>query len=203
MNTRNILIALGVILILGGAGFFAWSMFGGGAEEPVVVAPLPPPPTENTFSSSTLGVSIKYPKEYIFNSAYAYDAFGQKKLIQGVKFSIPATMATGTNLAADSGVSLEWLPNARNCTGDIYLKANVKPLRITEGTTEYSLATSSTKVGGGTNEEWVYALVGSKPCTAVRYFIHTTADTSTPQQFDRASLLFQFDKIRKSLVVSR
>ena len=167
------------------------------------MAPLPPPPTENTFSSSTLGVSIKYPKEYVLNSSYAYDAFGVKKLIQGVKFSISATMATGTNLAGDSGVSLEWLPNARNCTGDIFLKANVKPLRITEGAIEYSLATSSTSVVGGTNEEWVYALVSSKPCTAVRYFIHTTAGTSTPQQFDRTSLLQQFDKIRKSLVVSR
>ncbi len=208
MNIRTIVIGLILILILGVGGYFVWNMFAGGeVEAPVVETPVPQPPADSTFASSTLGLSVKYPPQYILNSSYTNDAFGAQKLIHGVQFLVPAASATGTNLvAADTGVSIEWLPNARNCTGDIYLKANVKPTAITDGAVQYSVATSTTAVAGGSKEEMVYALVGSKPCTAVRYSIHTAtaASSSAPvQSYNRSALLAQFDKIRQSLVVSR
>ena len=82
--------------------------------------------------SSTPEFTIKYPKSFTLNASYAYDAFGPKKLINGVKFTIPDSMATGTNLSSsDTGVSVEWLPNAHSCTGDIFVQANVKAQSLT------------------------------------------------------------------------
>ena len=157
-------------------------------------------------ASSTPGFTIKYPKSFTLNDSYAYDAFGPKKLISGVKFTIPETMATGTNLSDDTGVSVEWLPNAKNCTGDIFIQADVKPQSLTENGVEYSVATSSDAAAGNRYEEDVYAIVGSKPCTAVRYFIHYGAIENYPAgavtAFDEPALLAQFDKIRQSLVLA-
>ena len=116
-------------------------------------------------------------------------------------------MATGTNLSADSYVSVEWLPRAKNCTGDIYLAANVKPQEVVDNRVTYSLASSSGAAAGNRYEEWVYALSGSQPCLAVRYFIHSTNianfDPGAVKEFDRAALVKQFDKIRKTLVIGR
>lgn len=159
-------------------------------------------------TSSYVGVdfSIAYPADYTLNASYAYDAFGPKKLIQGVKFSIPGTTATGTNLSSDTGISVEQLPRAKNCTGDIYIKENVRAQSVTENGVEYSVATSSGAAAGNLYEEQVYALVGSSPCTAVRYFIHSgnigNYEPGTVREFDRAALLAAFDTIRQSLVLS-
>ncbi len=202
MNIRYVLIIIVVIVLLGGGIFAAWHLFEGSGtvETPVVETPTPQAPTTSTYASSTLGVTITYPAAFTLNDSYAYDAFGQQKLIHGVQFVIPAAMATGT-LASDSGLSLEWLPNARSCTGDIYLKANVKASSVSDGNTTYSLATSTTSVSGGKVDEMVYALPASSPCMAVRYYIHTLAASST-EPFDNTALLAQFDTIRRSLSVS-
>ena len=161
----------------------------------------------STAASSTPGFSINYPKSYTLNASYAYSAFGPKKLIKGVKFTIPASMATGTNLSgSDTGVSVEWLPTARICTGDIFVQANVKAQSHTENGIEYSLATTTGGAAGNIYEEDVYALVGSKPCTAVRYFIHSGDIGNYPPgavtAFDEPTLLAQFDQIRQSLTLT-
>ena len=173
----------------------------------VTGADLPGTPATASFASSTLGIKVDYPKNYQLNTSYAYDQFGAKKLIHGVKFIIPTSMATGTNLSSsDTGVSIEQLPNAKKCTGDIYLLANVKAAAVTEGGVDYSIATSSGAGAGNFYEEIVYALAGSKPCIAVRYFIHSTNINNYPAgavvEFDRATILSQFDAIRQSLEVS-
>ena len=159
----------------------------------------------STAGSSTPAFTIKYPKAYTLNSTYAYTAFGPKKPISGVQFVIPATMATGTNLSSDTGVSVEWLPNARNCTGDIFVEANVKAHSFNDNGVQYSVATTTGAAAGNLYEEQVYALVGSKPCTAVRYFIHSSQIANYPpgtvSAFDESALLQQFDKIRQSLVL--
>src|SRR3989338_6432417 len=158
-------------------------------------------------TSSYVGVdfSIAYPADYTLNASYAYDAFGPKKLIQGVKFSIPGTTATGTNLSSDTGISVEQLPRAKNCTGDIYIVDNVKPVEMTVGSTTYSVATTSGVGAGNFYEEMVYAISGSQPCTALRYFIHSgnisNYEPGVVREFDRAALLTAFDKIRQSLVI--
>ena len=154
-------------------------------------------------SYATTTYSFKYPPSYTLNAAYAYDQFGPKKLIQGVSATIPPAMATGTNLSADTRVSVEQLPRAKNCTGDIFILDNVTARVVTDGGTDYSLATTSGAGAGNFYEEHVYALSTSTPCTAVRYSVHSTNLSNYPagmvREFDRAGLLGEFDKIRRSL----
>lgn len=158
----------------------------------------------STYATSTF--SVVYPSDYTVDESYTYTQVNPKKPISGVKFTIPGTMATGTNLAADTYLSVEWLPHAKKCTGDIYLAANVQPETMTDvNGVEYSLATSSGAAAGNLYEEMVYALFGSSPCTAVRYWIHSSnIDNYTPgavQPFNRDALLAGFDKIRRSLML--
>lgn len=159
----------------------------------------------STYATSTF--SIVYPSDYTVDESYKYDRVNPKKPISGVKFTVPGAMATGTNLASDTYLSVEWLPRAKKCTGDIYLAANVRAQTMTDTNgVEYSVATSSGAGAGNLYDEMVYALSGSSPCTAVRYYIHSSEiGNYTPgsvQPFDQASLLSAFDKIRRSLVLT-
>lgn len=155
----------------------------------------------STYATSTF--SVIYPSDYTVDPQYAYDQFGANKLIHGVKFTIPGTMATGTTLSADTYISVEQLPRARNCTADIYIRQNVRAAETMDNGIQYSLATSSTLGTGNMYEEMVYAIPKSSPCTAVRYVIHSTkAANDEPglvQEFDRAALMNAFDTIRRSL----
>ncbi len=205
-NMSKILIGVVVVLLLAGGGAFVWMTL------PTTTKPALQPATSQpqleTYASSTLGFTISYPKGYTVNETYAYDQFGEKKLIHGVKFAISGEIATGTNLSAnDTGVSVEWLPRAKNCTGDIYVLANVSAVNLTEGTIKYSIATTSEGTAGNFFQETVYAIASSTPCTAVRYFIHSNNignfATGTVREFDRVGLLKEFDKIRQSLKFTR
>ena len=159
--------------------------------------------TQSTYTTSTY--SVKYPSDFVLNAQYAYDLFGPNKLINGVKVTIPSAMATGTNLSADTYLSIEQLPRAKKCTGDIYLTASVVAQNITENGTDYSFASSTGAAAGNRYEEHVYALATSSPCTAVRYYIHSSGIENfvegAVQEFDKEALLTSFDKIRASLVL--
>jgi hypothetical protein len=207
---KTFIIWLLVAVVIAG-GVYLWifpetfsHLFGGGTPAP---APETQTPTDTraTYASTTLGLSIKYPQDWSADEQYAYSAFGPQKLIHGVKFTIPASMATGTNLSPDSYVSVEWLPRAKNCTGDIYLQANVKAKNITDNGVTYSFASSTGAAAGNRYEELVYAIPSSTPCTAVRYFIHSGNIQNYPAgaviEFNRDTLISAFDDIRRSLVL--
>src|SRR6185503_19360637 len=118
---------IGLIVLLF-IGFVGYSLYKGMGASSNTQTPPPQPfvASTSTYATSSMGVSVVYPKQNRVDENYAYDAFGPKKLIHGVKFLIPDTMATGTNLSSqDTGVSVEQLPHALRCTGDIYLKQNV------------------------------------------------------------------------------
>jgi hypothetical protein len=191
-----------VIIVLAGAGFYIWHK--GSTSAPPPVQPTPPPtpalPVTHTFATSTY--SIVYPDGYTADEKYAYQGV-PKKPIPGVKFTIPGTTATGTNLSTDSGVSVESLPHAKACTGDIFIYQNVKSHDLTVGSTTWSMASTSDAGAGNFYEEQVYAVKDSKPCTAVRYYIHSTNIANYPAgavtAFDRDALLKGFDSIRDSL----
>lgn len=195
-------VIIGIVIIAVGV----WFMFMRQKTEVPVAPQVEATSTIQRYASTTLGVSLQYPRGYTVTETYVYDQFGPKKLIHGVSFTIPASMATGTNLSSDTHLSIEQLPNAKNCTGDIFLQANVKAHKITEGSVDYSLATSSGAGAGNWYEESVYALVGSHPCTAVRYMVHSmnigNYPPGTVTQFDSAALLSAFDTIRHSLVIA-
>lgn len=211
MQTKLVIGVMVLLLILAGGYFFTEGKFGMRDAEPIVddesmiedEVPQVQPPV--TYASSSLGFYLKHPAAFSVNESYAYEAFGANKAIAGVKFTIPFAMATGTNLSEDSGISVETLPRAKNCTGDIYLKANVKAEAFEENGMKYSLATSSEGAAGNMYEEWVYALADSEPCIAVRYFIHTTNidayDPGTVMEYDRPTLLAALDEIRRSVML--
>src|SRR3989338_10885193 len=127
-----------IIVIIGGFYFLLNNKPGPPAKTP---APAVEEPETNTYATSTFSVS--YPADFTVDDLYEYTQVDPKKPISGVKFTIPETMATGTNLAVDTYVSIEELPRARNCTGDIYLADNVKSQTLIENGVEYSVATTT------------------------------------------------------------
>ena len=203
----KILIVVFVTIMLTAGGLYAWKSLNNKIEVPAAPVTQEPVPAVDTYASSTLGFSISYPKGYTVNDSYAYDQFGPKKLIHGVKFTIPMEMATGTNLSSDTGISVEWLPRAKHCTADIYLTADVPALKLTDHGVTYSIATSTGAGAGNFYEEDIYAIASSSPCTAIRYFIHSgNIDNYPPgvvREFDRTALLKEFDKIRQSLTFTQ
>ncbi len=160
----------------------------------------------NSFTNASSTFTVQYPDGWSPNADYKYTGVSVDKPIYGVQFVIPGTMATGTNLSADSYVSVEQLPRATSCTGDIYLLENVKASAIDANGHSYSVASTSDAGAGNRYEEWVYAIPGSNPCTAIRYFIHYTAIQNYPEgtvtEFDRAALTAAFDTIRDSVTVT-
>jgi hypothetical protein len=190
-----------ILLVVVGGGYLAWKALSGTTPEETPT-PLPEEPVvqDTQYASTTMKFSLRYPQGFTLQEPYAYTRVSPTKPINGVKFLVPAALAQGTNLAADSGVSVEELPRANACTGDIFLKANVKAQAVA-GAVPFSVATSSEKAGSDSYEEMVFAVTGSKPCIAIRYFLHTTSATgtaSTTPAFDRSAVLTAFDSIRAS-----
>lgn len=193
-----------LLLVLGG-----YYLLQPAASAPATSTVTVPQQTAETYATSSY--TISYPAGFTVDPSYQYDQVNPNKPISGVKFTIPLSMATGTNLSTDTYISVETLPHAKNCTGDIYLAANVHPTTLTTASTTYSVATSSDAGAGNRYEESVYAIVGSNPCTAVRYYIHYGAIENYPPvgepggvtEFNHDALIAAFDKIRDSLVFSQ
>jgi len=156
------------------------------------------------YHDGTVGFSIRYPENYSINTSYKYQAFGPGKDISGVKFTIPASLATGTNLSSfDTGVSVEIIPAIQDCNAGLFLDANVNAQTVTDNDVEYSFASTTGAAAGNRYEEEVWAISGTNPCIAVRYLIHYGVIENYPpgavSEFDQATLINQFDKIRHSL----
>ncbi len=172
----------------------------------IVLSDMVPNSNWLAFASSEYGFSLRYPPGYTVNGGYVYQGLGPGHDITGVSFTIPAAMTTGTNLASDTRLSVETLPDAASCTADKFLPSGASaPSSVTENGTEYSVASLSDAGAGNIYEEKVYALVGTSPCLAVRYFTHSlnigNFDPGTVTEFDAAALTGEFDAIRKTLIV--
>ena len=155
-----------------------------------------------TYSGSTF--TLVYPVDFTVDPAFSNQEVNPAKPISGVRFTVPGAMATGTNLASDTFLSVEWLPRAKKCSADIYLHDNVASQEVSDGAVVYSMASTSGAAAGNRYEEVVYALPNSSPCTAVRYFMHYSDignyPAGTVQEFDRAKLTSIFDDMRRSLM---
>ena len=174
----------------------------------IVVSSEAPDPDWLTFASSEYGFSLRYPPGDTVNGGYVFDGFGPGHDITGVSFTIPKTMTTGTNLSADTRLSVETIPDAAACVATAFIPGPAENLRtVTENDTDYSVATSSEAGAGNIFDTTVYALIGTSPCLAVRYFIHSANiqnfDPGTVTEFDRGALIAEFDAIRKTLVVGQ
>ncbi len=158
------------------------------------------------YTDSVERFSFQYPDGYTLDTTHAY-GMNPNVTIAGVKIQIPASLATGTNLSADTYLSVEHLPLTSECTAERFLDG------ITSTTTEvhngitYSVLTLSGAGAGNRYEETVYATPGARSCLAIRYFIHSTVlenyDPGTRTQFDAAALHTTFDAIRDTLTITK
>jgi membrane-bound inhibitor of C-type lysozyme len=173
----------------------------------IVVAPDPTATLPQIFATSTAGFSIRFPQNYTVDQAYTYQALGPGKDIKGVKMTIPAAATTGTNLSKDSYVSVEQLPSATSCTADLFLDSSAKTSTFADSGVTYSVATGTDAGAGNIYDEAVFAIPGSNPCIAVRYFIHSSNIGNYPEgtvkEFDKAGIVAEFDNIRRSLVLGQ
>lgn len=168
------------------------------------VAPTVNDDTPNTYTNSLQTFSINVPQSFTRDESYSY-TISPVRDIRGVKFTIPSKVAEGTNLSKDSYIAVESIPNAEYCTAERFFDfAPQVPDTVTEDGTTYSVNYSKDAGAGNRYEETVYAIKDSNPCIAIRYFIHYAVlenfEEGTVKEFDRTSLLQQFDTIRKSLV---
>lgn len=171
----------------------------------VVLAP-DPGGLPQIYLDSTVGFSIRYPNDYSIDTSYEYQALGPGQEISGVKFIIPSTLAEDTNLSSfDTGVSVEIIPAVQSCQADLFLTRDVNTETINENGDSYSFASSGEGAAGNFYEERVWALLGTNPCIAIRYFIHSTNIANYPEgsvlEFDKDALIEQFEQIRHSLTI--
>ena len=157
------------------------------------------------YLDGTAGFSIRYPADYLIDTSYKYQALGPGKDISGVKFTIPSNFTAGTNLSSfDTGVSVEIIPAVQDCSAGLFLDGSTSIQTVTDNGNEYSFASTIQGAAGNRYEEEVWAIPGINPCVAIRYFIHSTNIGNYPEgtvsEFDRATLISQFDKIRQSLI---
>ncbi len=162
------------------------------------------------YHDGLVGFTLRYQTDFGTNATYTYSGLGPKKEIAGIKFVIPASMATGTNLSADSYISVEHLGTSTatstpECDASDFLAkgTHASSTMITENDITYSFASSTDAAAGNRYEESVYALPGSQPCLAVRSFVHygvlENYASGTVRAFDRASLEKTFALIRNSI----
>jgi membrane-bound inhibitor of C-type lysozyme len=159
------------------------------------------------YSNSSQGFSIRLPADYTPNASYKYEALGPGKTIYGVKFTIPASLAKGTNLSPESYISVEEIPKATTCTASLFTDKGTAVSTINDNDTTYSMATTGDAAAGNRYDEKVYAIPSTSPCVAVRYFIHYGAyanyDPGTTAEFDEPGLVATFDQIRHTLVLNQ
>lgn len=159
-----------------------------------------------SYSDSSDGLSLRYPKGYTIDRS----ALGPHNAMTiGIKLTVPTTTTVGTNLAPDSYISVEedGIPESKDCTANLFLDSqSASPVRaVQEDGRIYSVASTTGAGAGNRYEETVYALSGTNPCIAIRYFIHYGVIENYPpgavRAFDKAALLREFDSIRHTLVV--
>ncbi len=158
------------------------------------------------YTDSSGAFSVRYPKDYSADEKYVYQNLGPGKNIYGTKFTIDPKVATGTNLSSDSYISIEQMTGNTQCSAGAFLEGKPTVTQLSEGNTMYSYASTTGAAAGNRYEEIVFAIPGTNPCTAVRYFIHYGAIENYPEgavrQFDRSALISQFDAIRKTLIIA-
>lgn len=161
------------------------------------------------YTSSAKGFSLRYPTGFTVDEAYSYQELGPGKDISGVKFTIPASLATGTNLSNDSYLSVEEIPQTQTQTCDaslfLDLQDGATSQTLSDGDLTYSVASSTGAGAGNRYAETVYAIPGTSPCVAVRYLIHYGVIENYPagtiKEFDMNAITNLFDNIRRTLVL--
>jgi hypothetical protein len=171
-------------------------------NEPVVTCLDP----NQIYTNNLFHFSLCLPPGYAVNQ-YAYQELGPDQDILGMKFTIPKETAAGTNLSGDSYFSVEGIPSTPTCSASLFLDTGAKVSTVTDNGVNYSKGILNGAAAGNRYDETVYALPGTNPCLAIRYFIHYGVIDNYPagmvKEFDETTLVSQFDKIRETLVVKQ
>lgn len=158
------------------------------------------------FVGDSARFSIRYPAGWTVDSTYRYRALGPGRSIAGVSFTVPGSLARGTNLSHDTRLSVEQLPADGACSADRFLSEGASVAVDTVDGQEYSLGRLNDAGAGNRYRETVFALPGTRPCLAVRYFLHWTVLENYPPgvvtAFDEDSVTDRFDAMRRTLVVA-
>ena len=165
---------------------------------------------ERIYIDTVNGFTFRYPNDYPLNSNYRYYALKNNSNARGVKVFVSDAITTSTNLAADSGVSIESVTidpaSSTPCAVNMFLDAPATSTRMIENGVRYSVATTTDAAAGNRYEETVWLISGTNPCIAIRYFIHYTNRSNfgseSIAEFDRQTLLNVFNKIRWSLILA-
>ena len=214
MNKTITFLLGGLIVVILGAWYWSTYLNGDILNSPPV-QPLSENSATHIYLDDVIGFSITLPTAlsevvndvlYFVDTSYAYTAMGPGNSIKGVKFTIPGSVASGTNLSRDSYLSVEHLEKGQACTLSSFMEnSRAKAQTIYEGGAIYTFASSSEAAAGNRYEEYLYVLSDSNPCIAVRYFVHFGAienyDSDTISAFNKAALLADFDSIRKTFIV--
>ncbi len=167
MNT-NIKTSILVLLALV-AGFFIYR-----ANSEKLVTTTNTESVSNNYTNPEMKFSIHVPQNYKI-----------EELNSITKFTIPLSVATGTNLSTDSYLSVEEPAQTSDCK-----------------------ASSSTDAAAGNRYEvTTYVVPGSNPCLIVRYFIHYGVIQNYPigavKEFNKQALMAEFDSIRGTLKLAQ
>lgn len=158
------------------------------------------------FVDDSAGFSIRYPAGWTADSTYRYRALGPGRSIPGVAFTVPDSLAAGTNLSGDTRLSVEELPEAGRCSAGPFLPKGASVSDDTVHGVAYSVGRLTDAGAGNRYRETVFALPGTHPCLAVRYFVHWTVLENYPPgavaAFDEGPLVDRFDAMRGTLLVA-
>lgn len=189
-----------IVLVLVVVALIIW----GFTKKEIAVAPTTTPNTSTeNYSNTIYKFSLSLPSGFEVDENYTHQ-ISPTRNISGVKFTIPKSMAERTNLSRDTAISIESIPNTSYCTAELftYYPAQ-KPDIVEDSDTTYSIITGTDAGAGNRYEETIYAIPGTNPCIAIRYFIHYSAIQNYPEgtvkEFDHAAILKQFDRIRRSM----
>jgi hypothetical protein len=160
-----------------------------------------------TYKNTANKYSISYPSGYKVNEKYTYSAMGPAKTISGTSFTIPASLAAGTNLSKDSYISVEHFASTKPCSVTFFTMSPASTSTVRENGITYSVSHNTEAAAGNRYDETVYVLPGTGNCIAVRYFIHYGVYENYPKgsitAFNQKSLVATFDAVRKSLTVTK
>lgn len=153
--------------------------------------------------ADSIPATIRYPADWVVSTDYQDPTSSQARPAQGVQFRVGSTYATGTNLAADSGVALVSVAAASTCDAAVFFDTPVTVSTTSVSGTEYSTASTTDAGVGNRYQKVVYAFPYSSPCVAVEYYVHSSVlenyPVGTVRAYDESALRHTFDIILDSV----
>ena len=151
---------------------------------------------------SDYGFLAWYPDGYVPDEDYANETLGPGREIPGVAFRVPAAYVTGTNLSADSALTVERVTGASACTAALFLDEGTPVEEVTEDGRTWSMGKSGDAGARNLYENVVHATGDASACFGLRLFVHSTQlanyDPGTRVAFDRARLDADYAAFRAS-----